>query len=236
MRSSVIAPALPGHAGGPPPLGTSYPEYFDDAADVLIEVCDQLDVESAVITGHSMGSAIAIRTAVKNPERVEGVMAIGGAARFVHAKDLGTAFRAIPGVLLTPAMTLSYLPLLRNLGAGSIVAIRDAAVDLARHDWKVVGGQAALACQNYDGRFDANRLRCPAFVIVFAEDKVVPAWTGYELADLAPNAEVLSIPGHHLSLWSEPKRVADAMTYGLQRIRQMQHKQQQSSNQTEYVQ
>lgn len=50
-------------------------EYADLARDAL-EVLDSLDIERAVLIGHSMGAHTAVRVALENPERVAGVVPI----------------------------------------------------------------------------------------------------------------------------------------------------------------
>ena len=50
-------------------------EYSDLAAD-LVSVLDSREIESAVLIGHSMGAATAVRVALEHPERVRGLVQI----------------------------------------------------------------------------------------------------------------------------------------------------------------
>ena len=50
-------------------------EYSDLAAD-LVSVLDERDIEAAVLVGHSMGAATALRVALDRPERVTGLVQI----------------------------------------------------------------------------------------------------------------------------------------------------------------
>src|SRR5688500_8624581 len=50
-------------------------EYADLAAD-LVSVLDEREIDTAVLVGHSMGAATAIRVALEQPERVSGLVQI----------------------------------------------------------------------------------------------------------------------------------------------------------------
>jgi pimeloyl-ACP methyl ester carboxylesterase len=50
-------------------------EYADLAAD-LVSVLDEREIDTAVLVGHSMGAATAIRVALEQPERVTGLVQI----------------------------------------------------------------------------------------------------------------------------------------------------------------
>ena len=63
-----------GHAGRPESFR---PEDF--SAD-LLAFLDALDVERAIIVGHSMGSLVAQRFAIDHPERVQGLVLVGAFA------------------------------------------------------------------------------------------------------------------------------------------------------------
>ena len=67
-------------------------EYSDLAAD-LVSVLDERDVESAVLIGHSMGAATAIRVALERPELVTGLVQITPAyAGEPYRDDAGLAY------------------------------------------------------------------------------------------------------------------------------------------------
>jgi len=49
---------------------------YSDLAEDLVSVLEQLDIERAVLVGHSMGAATAVRVALERPERVAGLVQI----------------------------------------------------------------------------------------------------------------------------------------------------------------
>lgn len=69
---NVLALDLPGHGrSAGPPL-----ETVAAMADWVVEVLDQLNIEKAVLVGHSMGSLIALDAAARHPQRVEKIALI----------------------------------------------------------------------------------------------------------------------------------------------------------------
>ena len=67
-------------------------EYSDLAAD-LVSVLDEREIDSAVLVGHSMGAATAIRVALDRPERVSGLVQITPAyAGEPYTDDAGLAY------------------------------------------------------------------------------------------------------------------------------------------------
>jgi lipase len=74
LDATVLAPDLRGRGRSQPVGGTGMDAH---AADVLA-VLDRLDVERAVLTGHSMGGFVVARFARLHPDRVAGVVLVDG--------------------------------------------------------------------------------------------------------------------------------------------------------------
>src|SRR5258706_8390447 len=84
-RRRVIAPDLPGHGQ------SDRWHAVDDVSiamyrDAIGTVCALLQVERAVLVGHSMGGMIALAAASAWPERVAGVVLIASGARIPVAR------------------------------------------------------------------------------------------------------------------------------------------------------
>ncbi|NDL57166.1 alpha/beta fold hydrolase [Phytoactinopolyspora mesophila] len=74
-RRLLIAPDLRGRAGSaglPGPFGLA--RHVGD----LIAVLDHLDIDRAILVGHSMGAFVGCLTAARHPERVGGVVLVDG--------------------------------------------------------------------------------------------------------------------------------------------------------------
>jgi lipase len=74
LDATVLAPDLRGRGRSQPVGGTGMDAH---AAD-LLAVLDRLDVERAVLTGHSMGGFVVARFARLHPDRVAGVVLVDG--------------------------------------------------------------------------------------------------------------------------------------------------------------
>jgi pimeloyl-ACP methyl ester carboxylesterase len=71
----LIAPDLRGRGRSgqlPPPWG------IRDHADDMVRVLDALEVDRAVVAGHSMGAFVAVRTADQHPDRVSALVLVDG--------------------------------------------------------------------------------------------------------------------------------------------------------------
>jgi len=74
-----------GHGDSEKPLGGYAPADF--AADV-VAFMDALEIERAVLVGHSMGSIHAMRCAIDHPSRVAGLMLAGTMAHFGRPPEM----------------------------------------------------------------------------------------------------------------------------------------------------
>ncbi|WP_431219046.1 alpha/beta hydrolase [Leifsonia xyli] len=95
----VIAPDLRGRgrsSGLPGPFGLV--QHADDLARVL----DALDVEQAVVAGHSMGGFVAVRFAERHPGRVARLVLIDGGLPL--PAPAGIAPEDVPAAVLGPAL------------------------------------------------------------------------------------------------------------------------------------
>jgi pimeloyl-ACP methyl ester carboxylesterase len=102
---SVLAPDLRGrgeNAALPGPYGLA-----THVAD-LLAVLDHLDIERAVLVGHSMGAYVAARIAAEHPERAAGLVLVDGGTHVSQlTEEAGTAARAF---LVGPALVRHAMP------------------------------------------------------------------------------------------------------------------------------
>lgn len=94
----IIVPDLRGHGGSSrPAVGYG----MDTLATDVLGLLDALQVESAVVLGHSMGSLVAQRIATLAPERVEALVLVGSAPS-IHGLAGLDEFRATVDALADP--------------------------------------------------------------------------------------------------------------------------------------
>jgi pimeloyl-ACP methyl ester carboxylesterase len=203
---SVLAVDLPGHGRSEGvPLAT-----IPDLAGWVVHLLDAAGARTATLIGHSMGGAIAVEAAAALGDRAAGIALIGTAAAIPVHKDLLTAAKEEPErayAMMTawahgtdaklggnPApglwMTGGTLALFARNGAGVLHA------DLA-------------ACAGWTSGADAARkVKCPALVVIAANDIMTPPKVGQELARLIAGSRSITVPacGHMI-----PAEAPDAM-------------------------
>lgn len=73
----VVAVTQRGHGDASRPAAYGLPDFSGDVLALL----DALEIDRAVLVGHSLGSAVALRFAIDQPGRVQGLVLIGATAR-----------------------------------------------------------------------------------------------------------------------------------------------------------
>jgi pimeloyl-ACP methyl ester carboxylesterase len=193
---------LPGDWHGASPYG---PEA---QADLLVALLDKLGVQQAILVGNSAGGAIAVYTALHDPERVQALVLVDA---------------AIYGGGGTPAWVRPALrlPQARRLGPLFVRSIRTWGQDFLRSAWhdpsKITpeiqaGYTKPLRAQNWDRALweltiashelylgaQLAHLHVPALVVTGDDDRIVPTAQSLRLARELPGATlvVISQAGH----------------------------------------
>jgi pimeloyl-ACP methyl ester carboxylesterase len=104
--------------------GSSRPRRADYSltaqAERIRAVLDSLEVPSAVVVAHSLGSSIALRLAYRHPDRVRAFVSIeGGVAETALPPGLARAMKLAPLIKLFAGPTLVRRVLMRELRASS---------------------------------------------------------------------------------------------------------------------
>jgi pimeloyl-ACP methyl ester carboxylesterase len=145
----VLAPALPGHLGGPPLKGDF------DFASYVERLLDEAGIRRAHLVGNSLGGYLALLLATRG--RAESVVALAPAGGADHADTLDRQER---GVTLAD-FTTRELPedVVFYLGAAMRACDTAPLIANAReHGWPI----------------DLSRVRCPVRVLWGTEDRLLP--------------------------------------------------------------
>lgn len=193
-RRRCVAPDLPGHGQSDPWHDASLDVY----RDAVGTVCAKLEVARAVLVGHSMGGAIALRAALSWPDRVAGLILVATGARLKVAPALheviGQRFADYPEALRLGAFSPSTP---RDLQDRWMAVAVGAPQDVCAADFHAIDG--------FDVRPRLGEIKVPALVIGGADDLLTPPKLQRELAAGLPNARVEIIPhAGHMVMWERP--------------------------------
>jgi pimeloyl-ACP methyl ester carboxylesterase len=207
---AALAVDLPGHGRSEgPPLAS-----IGDMGRWVGALLDAAGVRQAALVGHSMGAAAALEAAVLMPERVTRMGLVGTAAAIPVHRDLLAAAKEEPERAYQ-MMTAWAHGTAAKLGGHPVPGL-----------W-MTGGTLALFARNRPGVLHADleachawksgpeaarKVRCPALVIIAANDIMTPAKAGQELARLVADSRSITVQncGHMLPA-EAPDAVLDAL-------------------------
>lgn len=187
----AIAVDLPGHGKSDLPGCTTIDAY----RDVVVGLLDALELERAVIVGHSMGGAIAQTLALSHPHRVAGLALIGTGARLRVLPSI------LNGMLTDPEMTAELLvesSYSSNVDAG--------ARQLALEQFLACSPQVAhddfVACDAFDSMARVAEIQIPTLIVCGREDRMTPVKYSVYLHSQIPNTQLVLIDnaGHSVMI------------------------------------
>lgn len=202
----IIVPDLRGHGrSSQPPGGYG----MDDLATDVLALLDVLDVESAVVLGHSMGSFVAQRMAALAPERVEGLVLVGSAPSIRGLAGLDEFRGAVDG-LADPVPETFVRAFQESTVAGPLPAeFMDAVV---AESMRLPAGiwQQLLQGMLETPAVAAGEITAPTIVQWGAEDGVFGGRAQQDrLLELIPGARLTVYEGvGHAPHWEDPERFA----------------------------
>ncbi len=202
-RHSPLAFDQPGHArsGGLDSLGS-----IERMSGFTLSLLDKLGCAAPVLLGHSMGGAVALRTALDQPDRVRALVLVGsGANSKVPDALLELVRRVTQGRERRQFQREAYSP------ATSGEVVRKGFMQDLQTDPRAGYGDL-LALRDWDVRERLAELRTPSLVVV-GEDEIPELRSGSDrLAEGIPGARQLVVPkaGHMLPL-EQPEALAEAV-------------------------
>lgn len=165
---------------------------------------DALKMRSAILVGHSMGSAIALTVALEFPKLVLGLGILGGGARLQVSPALmqNVADPASFASAVQWVIENSYGPQadarLKELGEQQMASIRP----------PVLLGDFQ-ACDSFGVLEQLPRIQVPTLILVGEKDRMAPPRLSRALNGYLPNSRLVTLPdvGHMLML-EQPEVVA----------------------------
>ncbi len=214
-----IAVDLIGH-GRTGDLGREYSLW--DEAEYIAALLEALGVPSAHVVGLSMGGMIAMRLALRHPEKVRSLALLdtdAGPEEPVRAAAyhqlaeavLAAGWEVVAEQVAAILFGAPYLAVPRQREAAIAKLLANPRESIARHALRAVTERDDLTSL-------LGQIRMPATVIVGELDAATPPERAERLAAALPGARLVRIPeaGHHTPL-ERPSEVTEALREHLQR-------------------
>jgi pimeloyl-ACP methyl ester carboxylesterase len=194
---------LPGHGQSEGAGRQSIEEYAED----VINFMDAENIQTAVLAGISMGSAIALTLVLDHPNRVAGLVLIGGGAKMPVAKrtleTIGQADSFEPTVefITTNFFSASVSPDLFRLSKQGLL----------KTDPSILLGDF-LACDQFDVTDRLSEVKIPTLILCGEKDRMMPPKFSEFLRNGIPSARLSIIKqAGHMAQLEQPRVVVDAI-------------------------
>lgn len=184
---------------------------IDDCADDVDALMGELGIDSAIVSGYSLGGAVAQTLWHRHPERVSGLVLASTARNFRgHVGER----------MFFPVMTLAMHPLSRvaltkvervaqMLPEMPSVDLSDA-TNWGRSEFRSTSAWSMPEVLGELGRFNSapwiGEVDVPTAVVVTKRDKAIPTRRQHRLAAAVPHAESFVAPGGHASIVLDHER------------------------------
>jgi pimeloyl-ACP methyl ester carboxylesterase len=210
---NVLAPDLPGHGRS----GGAALASVEAMAGWVLALLDAAGCKQALLVGHSMGSLIALETAHRAPDRVNGLALLGTTwpmkvsdSLLAASKDaLASAIDMVTiwshtGPLPRPACPA---PGFSSTGMSRRLMQRLAArnpADLFHTDFS--------ACNAYaNGGAAAAGIECPTLFVLGARDMMTPPRSAQALTSAIKHGKIVTVDAGHAMMAEQPDAVLDAL-------------------------
>ena len=194
---TVVGPDYPGSGATP---RSSVPLALDDVADTLVRTAVDAGVERFAVLGYSLGTAVAVRIAVRHPERVSGLVLTAGFARPDSRMQLAVRIWKDLLAMGDRELLARYLTLMA-MGATHLNALApgqvEAAVTALAGFIPEGSPEHVDLVAGVDLHADLPRITVPTLVVATTEDGLATPDHSRELAAGIPGARLVEIPAGH---------------------------------------
>ena len=207
---NVLAVDLPGHGRSGGELRPS----IESMSDWLIAVMDALGIDEAAVTGHSLGSLVALDCAARHPQRVRAIALVGTTSPMPVSDAILDAAKENDHAAFDMLTQWGYSK--RHQYGGN----RNSGIWMVGNTLRLYerAGPGVLyndmkACNDYTSGLErAPQVQCPAVMILGEEDRLTPVRGTGPLQKALASAEVVVLPGAgHSIMVEEPNALLDAL-------------------------
>ena len=208
VRAIAVSPR--GHGDSDkPPAGYRIEDFAQDA----IELLDALEIDRAVLAGHSGSCLVARRVALDHPARVAGLVLEASPTSLRRDPDLERFVSEVIGALADPIDPEFARSFVADTSSDNVTpAALDELVDDVREVPARVWREMFSALLEYDDIGELGRIDAPTLLIWGDGDELVPRAMQDALVAAIPNAGLTVYAGAgHTPRWEDPQRFADEL-------------------------
>jgi pimeloyl-ACP methyl ester carboxylesterase len=175
-------------------------------AEWLISFLDALGLRQTIVTGHSMGGAIALEAALRCPARVAGLGLIATGARLPVAPNLLAGLQQDPEAAIDTICRWAFGPEtpseMLHLAA---TQMRSTPPEFVHHDFE--------ACNAFDVGERLAGIACPTLVLCGSQDRMTPPKYSRFLKDRIQGSTLEIVEGAgHMVMLERPRAVLSALS------------------------
>ncbi|WP_460053834.1 alpha/beta fold hydrolase [Spirochaeta dissipatitropha] len=166
----------------PADYGEHSPYSRTQQAEYAVQLMDALGISSAVLVGHSAGGAVALQTAIRHPDRIEGLLLVspavqgGGSPAFVRRLFSIPPFRWLGPFIVRRTLAGSERILARSFYDSAVIT-EDIRQQYRRgseiKDWDKALWQFSIEAESSGDSLDYTKISVPVLIISGAEDEIV---------------------------------------------------------------
>ena len=186
-----------------------------DCADDVAILAEQLEIESFIAVGYSMGGPIAQLLWKRHRNRIEGLVLCATACQF-GSKERRLLSRAVSPMVnfagrIAPRRTIRRVTQQWLSDAIADPQIRDTVLSEVGTSDAVAVGQAAAAVVRFDSSAWISEVDVPTSVVLTEKDRLVPATSQRAMADKIRGAVIHTVPGDHSVCVTRPALFVPAL-------------------------
>lgn len=179
-------------------------------AEDIAHLLDRLEIEKAVVVGHSMGGYISLSFAQAYPGRVLGLGLVATQAAADTPERRQARYKAAESVHHKGARVVAS-DMVKTLTPRQDLIQSICDLILRTHPTGIVGALKGMA-ERSDLTGALSSMNVPAVVISGAADQLMPRENVETLAQLLPKGWLIDVPGAgHMLMMEEPQLVAEAL-------------------------
>ncbi len=192
-------------------------ETLEGYADDILDLCEELDLNNAILVGHSVSAMIAVLAANKQPERFSKLILIGPSPRYINDEGYFGGFNRDDIDGLMEALDSNYLGWAAQMapvimGNGEKPELGEELTNSFCRTNPEIAKHFARVTFLGDNRRDLSSVKVPTLVLQCSEDIIAPLKVGEYVHNNIPNSKlsVLKATGHCPNL-SAPEETIEAM-------------------------